>query len=414
MISDRRTSSINTGKIVLRLNLEPRILLILLAICEHNIVRYFLLTLSLIPGVGYFTNYIVHIAYILLIIGCFQKYRIRVGLNEFFFVLFIVLSIAFTCILYPENTQYIFDKTNFWQTIFPCVRYFFVGLIFVADKDIMETIGKASCIGIIIECAFVVFYMAPRGLLTDDEMSRAYQLLPNVMFALCYAFDSKKIFGWICSIIGIAYIFAMGTRGPVIILLVYFIIKFLQVSSNKTWIKVLTVGIVASIGALFLSSNGYFLLLNFLKIQLSAVGLSTRVIDLAINGTVISHMAGRDELYEIGLRKIQERPLWGYGVYGEWPWIGWNIHNMYLEILIHFGVIIGLLFFIWIIVTIAKGYIGNTNRYAKDFIMLWVVFVFVRGLFGGSYLQYGMAILIGFCINESRRINAEKSYNSAE
>lgn len=406
MTSANKTLSIDGGK--LRIRTDPATLLALLAICENNIVRYFILVLSMIPGISYLSSYIVPAAYVLLVVTCFQKYKIKLHLKECGLFLFIVFAIVFTCIIYPENTKYIFDKTNFWQTIFPCLRYFVVGLIFVADKDLMHLLGKASCIGILIESAFVIIYMVPRGLLTNDEMSRAYQLLPNVLFALYYAFDTKKIFAWACSLVGIAYTFAMGTRGPVIILLAYFILKYLQVSSSKIWVKALLTGIVVGIGTLFFSTNGYIAVLKFLKVRLGAVGLSTRVIDLAINGTVISHMAGRDELYELGLQKIHERPLLGYGVYGEWPWIGWNIHNMYLEILIHFGVVIGLLVFIWIIITIAKGYFGNKNAYAKDFIMLWVIFVFVRGLFGGSYLQFGMAILIGFCINEGRRNKASK------
>lgn len=403
MTSAQNALLIKRGK--LRISTDPRTLLLVLAMCENNIVRYLILFLSMIPGINIISGYLVPASYIFLIIACFYRYRIKLHIKECCVLLFIVFAILFTCLFYPDNTKYIFDDTNFWQTIFPCLKYYIVGLIIIVDKKTLELIGKVSCIGIIIEFLFVIVYMVPRGLLTSDEMSRAYQLLPNVMFALCYAFDSKKVLAWVCSLIGIVYLFAMGTRGPVIVILTYYIFKILQIGSDNKWVRVLTIGMAVGLIALVMVSDSYIVLLNFFKTKLDAIGLSTRVIDLAINGTIISHMAGRDELYELALQKIHERPFLGYGIYGEWPWIGWNIHNMYLELIIHFGVVLGLLVFLWIIGTIARSYFGNNNAYAKDFIMIWFFFVFVRGLFGGSYLQFGMAILIGFCISERLRLN---------
>jgi O-antigen ligase len=128
------------------------------------------------------------------------------------------------------------------------------------------------------------------------------------------------------------------------------------------------------------------------------------VLDIAINGTIASHLSGRDELYEVVIRKISERPYLGYGVYGEWPWIGWSAHNMALEMMAHYGVILGSILLLWLIVISLKSYIKTPNSISKEMILIWMCYVYVRGIFGGSYLQFGVFFMIGFCLREIRRI----------
>lgn len=392
------------GKLRIRIDSDPRLLLILLAFCEKNIVRYFVLVVSMLPVVGVMSSFIIPAAYIILLLMYFRKYGAHVSISEACVVLFVTLAITFSCFIYPENAKYILDSNNFWNTIFPCLRYFIIGLILIPDKRTLDIIGKASCLAILVETLFVVAYMMPRGLMQSDDMSRAYQILPNVLFALNYAFSEKKPFPWICSIIGIIYTLSMGARGPVLVIVVYLFVKILQSSNVKAWAKSLIGLFIAGLTVLFLNSSWYLSVLRFAKTLLTTLGVSTRIIDLAINGTVASHLSGRDELYDIIIRKIAERPYIGYGVYGEWPWIHWSAHNMALELMVHFGVILGSLLLLWLIFLTFKTYVRTPNILARQFLLIWICFVFVRGFFGGSYLQFGVYVLIGFSLRELRRI----------
>lgn len=392
------------GKLRIRIDSDPRLLLILLAFCEKNIVRYFVLVVSMLPVVGVMSSFIIPAAYIILLLMYFRKYGAHVSISEACVVLFVTLAITFSCFIYPENAKYILDSNNFWNTIFPCLRYFIIGLILIPDKRTLDIIGKASCLAILVETLFVVAYMMPRGLMQSDDMSRAYQILPNVLFALNYAFSEKKPFPWICSIIGIIYTLSMGARGPVLVIVVYLFVKILQSSNVKAWAKSLIGLFIAGLTVLFLNSSWYLSVLRFAKTSLTTLGVSTRIIDLAIKGTVASHLSGRDELYDIIIRKIAERPYIGYGVYGEWPWIHWSAHNMALELMVHFGVILGSLLLLWLIFLTFKTYVRTPNILARQFLLIWICFVFVRGFFGGSYLQFGVYVLIGFSLRELRRI----------
>lgn len=392
------------GKLRIRIDSDPRLLLILLAFCEKNIVRYFVLVVSMLPVVGVMSSFIIPAAYIILLLMYFRKYGAHVSISEACVVLFVTLAITFSCFIYPENAKYILDSNNFWNTIFPCLRYFIIGLILIPDKRTLDIIGKASCLAILVETLFVVAYMMPRGLMQSDDMSRAYQILPNVLFALNYAFSEKKPFPWICSIIGIIYTLSMGARGPVLVIVVYLFVKILQSSNVKAWAKSLIGLFIAGLTVLFLNSSWYLSVLRFAKTSLTTLGVSTRIIDLAIKGTVASHLSGRDELYDIIIRKIAERPYIGYGIYGEWPWIHWSAHNMALELMVHFGVILGSLLLLWLIFLTFKTYVRTPNILARQFLLIWICFVFVRGFFGGSYLQFGVYVLIGFSLRELRRI----------
>lgn len=397
----------------MKINLDSRDLLVLLAFCEKNIVRYVILVMSMIPILSDFSAYIVPSLYVILISQTVIKYPLKIGLREVGVIGFVVFSIFITCLLYPQNAKYIFESRNFWNIIFPCLKYFIVALVIIPDKRTMDLLGKISCLAVVIESLFVFLYMIPNEVIELEDMSRSYQLLPNVLFALNYAFNKSKLMPWMFGILGMVYIIAMGTRGPVIIMLGYFFFKFLKTTTTKIWIKVILFLLVSGFGLLILNSNFYIGVLNWLKNVFTSIGLSTRVIDLIIEGTVITHLSERDELYRDALQKISERPIFGYGVYGEWEWFSWSVHNMYLEFLIHYGVVLGSALLIWLLHLVGKAYISTKNTIARDMILIWFCFVFIRGIFGGSYLMFGTFFLIGFCISEQRRTVAQRNYKYA-
>lgn len=51
----------------------------------------------------------------------------------------------------------------------------------------------------------------------------------------------------------------------------------------------------------------------FVKNIIESLGLSTRVIDLAIQDETLTYMSERDEIAELVINKIKERPLTGWG-----------------------------------------------------------------------------------------------------
>lgn len=392
-----------------RLELDPKILLPLLAFCEKNIVRYFVLMVSMMPLGDVLSKFIIPFLYIFLLATYIKKYGFDISIKEFGVLFFITSAILLSCLIYPINASYILDPNNFWNTIFPCLRFYIVGLVIVPDKRTMDLIGKASCIAILVETIFVIFYMMPRGLLKSDDMSRAYQILPNVLLSINYAFSNRKKSAWLLSIVGVIYVCSMGARGPLVIILAYYFIKILQHTAKNRTYKIIISAFIVLLGAIFINSQLYLTVLGTIQSIFSEFGLSTRIIDLALNNEMVTHTSGRDEIYAILKSKIAERPILGYGVYGEWQWIHWNAHNIFLEIMVHYGVILGSFILLWMVSTIIRSYSSTSNKEAKDMILIWACFVFVRGFFGGSYLQFSVFFLIGFCMREISRISCNNN-----
>ena len=384
---------------------KARILLVLLAFCEKNIVRYALLAFSMIPVIGFLSELVLPVLYGVLIALCIRR-STKIGLTELVVFTFTVSAIFFSCVLYPDNAKFILNESNFWNFIFPCLRWFIVGLAIVPDKKMMDILGLASCFAILIETAFLLFYMIPNDLIVSDDMSRSYQLLPNIMIFINYTFDKKKVWAWIVSGISVIYMLSLGTRGPVFVLLGYLILRLLMITASTLKSKIALISCVGVLGALFSIPSVYIKILTWLEKMLSGLGVSTRIIDHMIEGTVISETSGRDELYATGLEMLAENP-WGYGVYGEWPRVHWNIHNMYLEILIHFGVILGSALLLWMLFFVGNAFLKTKNYDAKNLILLFGSFVFVRGFFGGTYLHYSTYFLVALCIKEIRRARKE-------
>ena len=170
-------------------------------------------------------------------------------------------------------------------------------------------------------------------------------------------------------------------------------------------------GLLSLIVLLFYNSPLYISFLAYIMDILERHGLSTRIIQFALDGTVVSYTSGRNELYDWALNRVLENPFVGYGIYGEWPWVGWSIHNMYLEILLHFGFVGGGILLFAIVSLVIRTYLKTKNEIAKDLILIWASFVFIRGIFGGSYLQFPMFFLLGFCIQELRRLTHRINYS---
>ena len=138
---------------------------------------------------------------------------------------------------------------------------------------------------------------------------------------------------------------------------------------------------------------------------ISSLGFSTRIIDFAIEGETLTYYSERDEIFAIVWNKIKENPITGYGVYGEWQFVRWFAHNTYLEILCHFGVILGGIILLWLLVITAKAFVSTKYPPIRSLVLLFACQFFVRGFFGGSLFSFEAFLLIGFCMQIMHKSN---------
>jgi O-antigen ligase len=379
---------------------DPYMLLVMIPFFDKTILEYFVVIISKLPYISLLSFFVRPVLYISLSVLYLQKNRFKVSYTTIKYMIvpiFFISAILFTCIIYPDNEEYIADALI--EDILPCLPFFIIGLMFVADKRMMTLMGKFSVIAILVNVLYMFYYMKSRQL-NEDSMYWSYLLLPHVLFSIWLFFEERKIIYMLFPLIGLFYLFSMGTRGSIVVMTIYFIINIWLKISHKIYQRIITTFLLGiMMGVLYQSE----ILIDFvytIKNFLDSLGVSTRIMDSFISHQFISYTSGRDEIYEILIQKISENPLLGYGVYGEWNWGFHSAHNMYLELFVHYGIVLGGLLLFLGIFTVARAYLKTKNFYSKDLIVLWSTFIFVQGFFGGSYLRYSVFFLIAFCMKE--------------
>ena len=162
-----------------------------------------------------------------------------------------------------------------------------------------------------------------------------------------------------------------GSRGPIldiaIFLAIYILIKLNN--SRKKWFLL---GIVVIIGAVIW--NTYIYVLNMLTILLNRFGVSSRFIQKMLAGEIADD-SGRYEIWKAAIEMIRKKPL-GYGAMGSRHVISQYIyvahpHQIFLEILIDFGVIAGSCIIILMIYHTIRLF---TMKYVDDWKGVFLIF----------------------------------------
>lgn len=130
----------------------------------------------------------------------------------------------------------------------------------------------------------------------------------------------------------------------------------------------------------------YNLLLNF--------GIRSRSIQLFLRDDI--YLSGREKIYDDVINGILDKPIQGIGLAGDRQIIGGGYaHNIFIEILANFGVILGsFIILILICLIISSLFTKENKRY--NMIIIWISVGFVHLFVSGSYLiEFKFWILLG-------------------
>ena len=383
-------------------------LLISVMFCHYTLFDYFAVLISKIPIISFLRYLFFPVLYTLLILMSFRSSRFKyVRVTDGFILAFFVVAILFTAILYPSNMPFI--NSSLLSEILPCIPFFLAGICLTLDERTYRIVGWISCLALVATVLYLIYFLATGRSLggshgEDYNMYGAYMLLPNALIALDFACNKKKAFPILCSIGAAFYIVAMGTRGPVIVLAAFVFLCFFRYCKIKPHKKLLIL-LIAAISVLLLTATSlHTYILSIFQDILKSLGVSTRFIDFLIQGDVVTNTTGRTDIYIDLLNRLSQNPIFGYGVYGEYP-IGYDAgaHNIYLQLVFNFGYPLGLALltsFIWVFV---KAYRRARGSLSQDWIAIFGCLVFVSGIFGGNFFDYTVFFLLGLCLKELRK-----------
>lgn len=193
-------------------------------------------------------------------------------------------------------------------------------------------------------------------IVNGEEVRRSYSLqfgfdvLPFALLMLYSALQEKKPIYWAAAIIGVVMIVGGGSRGAVLDILIFLAVYLLChfKVSRKNIILTLSGTIAAVFFVLY-----YHTILAAVALFMQTHNIQSRFITYMLNGA-ISDDTGRSRIWAECLQMIRRKP-WGYGAMGSRHVIYDIIevghpHNLFLEILVDFGVIVGTVIIVAMIV----------------------------------------------------------------
>lgn len=327
-------------------------------------------------GLGNYTDIIMPTLTWIGIILSYQRFThsVKAGniLGYILFAIFYVVSPLF----YPNSAAFVSE--NFHDFILTVVPFFFIGLTFDYERD-EKLFYFTAVFGILIQifwqicqiAGFVDFDVDDRAM--SEQMGTAYGFLFSVCYITKSAFDNVRLFDVVLSVLSIIVLLLMGTRGPVVVYLVFVVcyVFFHTKIHNNGMVKKTLFFLIAL--TLYLFSNP--ILQGFAKIATN-IGLSARVFESFIDDQMFNmeESSFRDIIYKDAFNIIKSGNEFGSGfgydriVMGSFR----HAHNFELEILLDFGRIGGSIILVLLLWMIVKSYriTRSTNESAFMTVML--------------------------------------------
>ena len=232
-----------------------------------------------------------------------------------------------------------------------------------------------------------------------NYMTYSYnQLLAGGVCAV-YGYKYKRVWPFLLSIVSVLLIFMGGARGTLLCMFLLYLILILHPGSlKKMFITSLLALLFVFAGPLLINKT-----LWALGDVVSSLGGFSRTLYMITEGDLFD-ADGRDEINTFIIDAIKENPL-GYGLLGDRYVLQQHrykgyAHNIILEIICDYGVIIGVVLVIALIYLLISIFLkGGKNEYMYCFIS-FVPAGFIMLFLSGSFLQsFVFWAMLGMLVN---------------
>ena len=172
------------------------------------------------------------------------------------------------------------------------------------------------------------------------SMIGGYTLVFQALIILDHFTEKRKWYDLIACIVDLIVVFIYGSRGPIICIFSLIVIKILFSPSisqvRKMSLILLTCTLFGAIVVFYHNIIAGFITLT------TRLGYSSRNLYLLLNGRITSD-SGRNSIQRLYLEAVKNGPILGHGIAGGWLPNGVYPHNIFIELLLSFGPVLGLL-----------------------------------------------------------------------
>lgn len=324
------------------------------------------------------------------------------GLDILFYVV-LVLVVLLTMVIYPRT--YPFLSENWSLILVSAALYYFLGVSYSFEwctKDLFY----CSLLGVFGVFVFRLYQLSQGAILEQDDMDAAYRVLPAVMYLIYYASYHKRKIYWVFAIIASVTMFVFGTRGPIMIILVYIAIvltkKAILIPGHKKFLAMAV--LYAGILFFIIDDRIFPEIIKSLSRLFGQMGFSSRIFDFYLSGEIVESQ-GRAELAQKAMDAIINNPALGYGFTSDRYLFGVYPHNFVLELFVHFGVIIGAVILIGLVILTVVAFLKTKGvEKQNNFVLMLAVLVFMKLMVSGSYtIEPYFYFLLGVYVGIIRR-----------
>ncbi len=229
------------------------------------------------------------------------------------------------------------------------------------------------------------------------DMPGSYQMLLLVFMYMTQIFRKEKPI-WLytlLSVVGLLLIIIHGSRGPLFCFIVFFLLKVITEFRHNR-VAVFFAGLfIIGFTAIIVNIN---YVLQGVAVLVNRFGINSRTISQILRQTVLDD-SGRSTFQERALALIRNNFFIGTGLGSDVMLLGGQYaHNLFLELWIDFGAIIGTLIAAYIIYIVVKS-LEAPKSTLKDMATVFLCTGFVMLMISGTYLEnINLFINIGLII----------------
>lgn len=284
-------------------------------------------------------------------------------------------------LMFPSNRVY--QQALIFPFFAMCLPAFIYSSSIIDIRVFKDTLLRASHVIFCLGSVLGLFVLSGKVLIGTYSMSFSYYMLVPAIVFLNDFFDKGSFWSLVLSVVSTFFIVAIGSRGPVMCITVFVAMRLIRPPRKLTNTQVLAYSLVimalASI-VLFMPS-----FLASLESFLARIGIYSRNIALALTPGL--HIEPRTAIYENVIIELLECPLMGLGIAGDRFVLGGTYsHNMFIELLADYGVVIGSFAILLILALISRVFFWKDMR-GYSFIALWLCIGFCPLMVSGSYFS---------------------------
>lgn len=276
-----------------------------------------------------------------------------------------VATVTFNLIFQENFQQFLSTVTIFSYSCLPVILF---SIVITDFKKLYSYFYKTS-----VFVSILLMILPMSGLLKFSEeysMGFSYASVFYFIFLLNDFFFRKKISSALLLIPIFLVIFAYGSRGALVCILAFLIFRLIKnILQKKQMVQsfLLIVFIILT----YLNFRNILLLVERMFYTLN---IQSRTLSLILYNE-IEYSAGRDVLYSSIIEVLKEDPLSIRGINADYNLLGIYSHNIVLELMYEFGVIIGFILLMTILFTIIfvlfKKYVYEFDSLIIIILAIW-------------------------------------------